>query len=292
MLRTFGIGESSLEGELADIAQDGEAELAFRTSFPDNFLRVVARGASISEADTRIDAVAAKIRARIGDLVYGEGEETLEAVVGGLLGAAGRTVAVAESCTGGTIAQKLTDNPGSSVYFLGGMVAYSNSAKQALLGVSEETLVRHGAVSEPVVSAMASGVRARFGADIGIATTGISGPGGGSETKPVGLVYIGISWGAGIASSRILANSGEVDAGIRVSPGESGGAGGEGGSAAGHFIFPLDRARHRTLTAQVALDWIRRLMTDTELVGPSLMRRGGGSAPAGLPSSGTKTGSS
>lgn len=289
MLRTFGIGESSLEGELVDLAQDGEAELAFRTSFPDNFLRVVARGASISEADARIDAVVAKIRARIGDLVYGEGDETLEAVVGGLLGAAGRTVAVAESCTGGAIAQKLTDNPGSSAYFLGGVVAYSNSAKQALLGVPEEALVRHGAVSEPVVRAMASGARARFGADIGLATTGISGPGGGSDAKPVGLVYIGMSWGAGIASSRILANSGETDAGVRVSPG-SGGAADQGGRAEGRFVFPLDRARHRTLTAQVALDWIRRLMTDTELVGPSLMRRGGGSAPAGLSSPGTRTG--
>jgi len=292
LLRTFGIGESSLEGELVDIAQDGEAELAFRTSFPDNFLRVMARGASVAEADTRIEAVVEKIQARIGDLVYGEGEDTLEAVAGQLLGAAGRTIAVAESCTGGMIAQKLTHNPGSSAYFLGGVVAYANSAKQAMLGVPEEALVRHGAVSEPVVRAMATGVRTRFGADIGLATTGISGPGGGSDEKPVGLVYLGMSWGAGIPSSRIFASSGESDSGIHVLPGQGTGEAGEGGSAAGHFIFPLDRGRHRTLTAQVALDWIRRLMTDTELVGPSLMRRGGGSAPTSAVSPAAKTGSS
>jgi len=258
LLRTFGMGESSLEAELADIAKDGQAELAFRTSFPDNFLRVAARGASISEADARINAVVETIRERIGDLIYGEGEQTLEAVVGELLTDRGRTVAVAESCTGGVISGKLTNVPGSSNYCLGGVVAYANSAKNELLGVPESLLAEHGAVSEPVADAMAHGVRERFGANIGIATTGISGPGGGSERKPVGLVYLAIAWGS-----------------------EREGSTWEG-SAVERFVFSVDRVRHRELTAQVALDWIRRLLLGIELASPSLLRSGGSSMPGSL----------
>jgi nicotinamide-nucleotide amidase len=279
LLRTFGMGESTLEGELSDLAKDGEAELAFRTSFPDNFLRVVARGASVAEADARIDSVVEKIRERIGDLVYGEGEEPLEAVVGGLLAGAGRTIAVAESCTGGLIAGKLTDLPGSSAYFLGGVVAYANSAKQGMLGVPEEMLVQNGAVSDPVVRAMASGARERFGADIGLATTGISGPGGGSEEKPVGMVHIGIAWGENIARPEGSDRSSQPASEVAILSTGAGEGSALESTAAGCFVFPLDRGRHRTLTAQVALDWARRLMIGAELVGPSLMRRGGGSAP-------------
>jgi nicotinamide-nucleotide amidase len=189
------------------------------------------------------------IRERLGPLVYGEGDETLDAVVGRLLTERGMTIAVAESCTGGLIAQRITDNPGASAYFAGGVVAYANSAKVSLLGVSNSVLEEHGAVSDPVVRAMAEGVRERFAADIGIATTGISGPDGGTEAKPVGLVHLA------------LAREAETHA-------ES-------------FVFPLDRTRHRQLTAQLALDWVRRTLLGAELVGPSLMRRrGGGPAPA------------
>ena len=272
LLRTFGMGESTLEGELSDIAKDGQTELAFRTSFPDNFLRVVARGASTAEADARIDGVIAVIRERIGDLIYGEGDQTLEAVMGQLLAEKERTVAVAESCTGGLIAQKLTDVPGSSDYFLGGVVAYANRAKQTQLGVPEALIVAHGAVSEPVARAMAIEVRERFGSDIGIATTGISGPGGGSEDKPVGLVYLAIAWGAPSEPKPDGASS--SDSGD-TTPGETAGE----GVAVEHFVFSVDRLRHRELTAQVALDWIRRLLLGLELVGPSLMRSGGGSTP-------------
>jgi nicotinamide-nucleotide amidase len=262
LLRTFGMGESTLEAELSDVAKDGQTELAFRTSFPDNFLRVVARGASTAEADARIDGAIATIRERIGDLIYGEGDQPLESVVGQLLSEQGRTVAVAESCTGGLIARKLTDIPGSSDYFLGGVVAYANRAKQTQLGVPERLLVEHGAVSKPVAQAMAVAVRERFGSDIGIATTGISGPGGGSDEKPVGLVYLAVAWGP---------TSDSVD---RV-PGALTGE----GLVVEDFVFSVDRIRHRELTAQVALDWIRRLLLGLELTGPSLMRRGGGSAP-------------
>ena len=241
LLRTFGMGESTLDAELADVAASGAVSLGFRTSFPDNYLRPVARASTAAEADALLDGVCEKIRERLGPLVYGEGGDTLEIVAGRLLRERGATVAVAESCTGGLIAEKLTDVPGSSAYFLGGIVAYANEAKRDLLGVSEALLVEHGAVSDPAVRAMAEGVRARFGADLGVATTGISGPDGGSAEKPVGLVHLALA-----------------DA---------------GGTHADSFVFPLDRTRHRQLTAQVALDWIRRRMLGAPLEGPSLLRR-------------------
>ena len=247
LLRTFGIGESSLDNELKDIAASGHVSLGFRTSFPDNYLRPLAHAPTVEEAEAALDRVCDAIRERLGPLVYGEGDETLDAVVGRLLAEAGLTIAVAESCTGGLIAERITDTAGSSRYFVGGVVAYSNEAKAALLGVDEAVLAEHGAVSDPVVRQMAERVRERFGADIGIATTGISGPDGGTDEKPVGLVYIA------------LAREGEIHA--------------------DSFVFPLDRTRHRQLTAQVALDWVRRTLIGAELVGPTLMRRRGGGPP-------------
>jgi nicotinamide-nucleotide amidase len=247
LLRTFGMGESTLDSELKDIATSGDVTLGFRTSFPDNYLRPLARAATAEDAERALDRVCDAIRERLGPLVYGEGDQSLDAVVGRLLTERGMTIAVAESCTGGLIAQRITDNAGASAYFVGGVVAYADSAKISLLGVSKAVLEEHGAVSDPVVRAMAEGVRERFGADIGIATTGISGPDGGTEAKPVGLVHVALAR--------------------------------EDGTHAESFVFPLDRARHRQLTAQVALDWIRRALLGAELVGPSLMRRRGGGPP-------------
>ena len=243
LLRTFGMGESTLDAELEDIAAEGDVTLGFRTAFPENFLRPVARAATVEEAEAKLDRVCQAIRERLGPLVYAEGDQTLPTVVGHLLRGTGQTLAVAESCTGGLIAEQITDVAGASDYFLGGIVAYANEVKQALLSVPAALLEEHGAVSEPVVRAMAEGVRERFDADFGLATTGISGPGGGSPGKPVGLVHVA------------LARADET--------------------SAAHFVFPLDRQRHRLLTAQVALDWVRRALLGAELVGPSLMRRGG-----------------
>lgn len=249
LLRTFGMGESTLEAELLDLARDGEVELGFRTAFPDNYLRPVARASSAAEADRRIGAVVAAIRSRLGPIVFAEGEDSMESVVGRLLAGAGKTIATAESCTGGLIAERLTDVPGSSRYFLGSVVAYSNAAKSALLGVPAEAIEREGAVSEPVIRAMAEGARARFGSDFALATSGISGPDGGTATKPVGLVWIALA-----EAGRTHADS---------------------------FVFSVDRSRHRSLTAQVALDWVRRRILGAPLVGPSLMRRAGGSSTPG-----------
>lgn len=270
LLATFGLGESTLEAELRDLARQGDVELGFRTSFPDNFLRPVARAKSAAEADARIADVTRAIRERLGPVVYGEGRDTMESVVGRLLTERGLTVATAESCTGGLIAERFTDVPGSSAYFLGGVVSYSNEAKAALLDVPEKLLAREGAVSEPVVRAMAEGVRRRFGSDFGIATSGISGPGGGSDEKPVGLVWIAVSRGERARS-------------------DAGGGGPE--THADSFVFQIDRSRHRRLTAQVGLDWIRRSLLGAELVGPSLLRRaGGGSAPGGSGNAGQGAG--
>jgi nicotinamide-nucleotide amidase len=241
ILRTFGMGESNLEEALSGVAQDGDVTLGFRTAFPDNLLRPLTRAATAAEADARLEKVCAAIRERLGPLIYAEGDEPLEAVVGRLLREHGSTLAAAESCTGGMLGERITSVAGSSAYFLGGVVAYANAAKQALLGVPAELLERHGSVSEPVASAMAEGVRARFGADFGVATTGISGPGGGSPEKPVGTVCIALARAAGTHVER--------------------------------FVFPVERARHRSLTTQIALDWVRRTLLGVPLVAPTLMRR-------------------
>jgi nicotinamide-nucleotide amidase len=247
LLRTFGMGESTLDAELADIAASGDVSLGFRTSFPDNYLRPLARADSAEEADASLARVCAAIRERLGSLVYGEGDESLDAVVGRLLRQQRKTICVAESCTGGLIAERITETPGSSAYFLGAVVAYANSAKASLLGVSEALLAEYGAVSEPVARALAEGARERFGADFGVATTGISGPDGGTPGKPVGTVYVALAR--------------------------------EAGTHCEHFIFPLDRTRHRQLTAQIGLDWLRRALLGEELVGPTLLRRQGGGPP-------------
>ena len=154
------------------------------------------------EALRQLDALTAEIRRRLGEHVYGQDEETLEQAVGRLLRERGETVAVAESCTGGRVADRLTDVPGSSAYVLAGVVAYANQAKVQALGVSPHDLTRFGAVSEPVARAMATGVRRFFGADWGVATTGIAGPGGGTPEKPVGTVYVAVDGPGGTRVER------------------------------------------------------------------------------------------
>jgi len=241
LLRTFGMGESNLDEELADIAREDGVSLCFRTAFPDNYLRPVARGATASEAEARLARVCGAIRERLGPLVYGSDAESMEEVVGRLLREQGKTLAVAESCTGGLLGELITSVPGSSDYFVGGVVAYSDRLKVALLGVPEGMLREHGAVSEPVALAMAEGARERLGADLAVSTTGIAGPGGGSDAKPVGLVWVGFS--------------------------------GAGENGAQMFEFPLDRSRHRMVTAQVALDWVRRALLGEERVALRYLRR-------------------
>jgi nicotinamide-nucleotide amidase len=241
LLRTFGVGESNLDEMLRDVELPPGVELGFRTQFPDNHVRPVARAKTEAEAQANLEQAVRAIRARLGALVYGEGEdETLEAMTGRLLAERRATLAVAESCTGGMIGELLTAVPGSSAYFKGGVVAYWNDAKAALLGVPDEVLAEHGAVSEPTARAMAEGVRARFGTDLAVATTGISGPTGGTPEKPVGLVYVALATSAG--------------------------------SEVRELRLAFDRERNRRLTAQIAIDWVRRHLLGAPLDLPRLGR--------------------
>ena len=204
-LRTAGIGESGLQetaGDLSGILSD-TLRLAWLPGPGGVRLRMTAFGNSREEADGRIAELEACLRARLGKYVYGTNDETLEEVVGHMLRDRSLTVAVAESCTGGYVAHALTNIPGSSVYMAGGVVAYSNRAKMDVLGVSPDALRQHGAVSEEVAAQMAEGVRHRLGADMGLSTTGIAGPDGGTAEKPVGTVWIGYADAGAVEAHRL-----------------------------------------------------------------------------------------
>jgi nicotinamide-nucleotide amidase len=156
-------------------------------------LQLSCRSASAAEASTVLEAAVADVAAAFGDDLFARDGRRLEEVVGDLLRARGLSVALAESCTGGLVTSRLTDVAGSSHYVERGVVAYSNRAKVELLGVPEPLIAEHGAVSEAVAVAMADGVRRLAGSDIGVGLTGIAGPGGGSEAKPVGTVAVAVS---------------------------------------------------------------------------------------------------
>ncbi|NBB87484.1 MAG: nicotinamide-nucleotide amidohydrolase family protein, partial [Bacteroidetes bacterium] len=194
-LLTAGIRESDLQDAIdatAFLSQD-HFSLAYLPSSKGVRLRITAQGSTRQEARTRLEQFEDHIRAQVGAHVYGTGTESLEAIIGELLRADGLTLAVAESCTGGLLADRLTNVPGASDYLRGGIVAYCNQMKQDLLGVPEAMLEEHGAVSSAVARQMAVGVRERLDADIGLSTTGIAGPKGGTPEKPVGTVWIGIA---------------------------------------------------------------------------------------------------
>lgn len=191
-------------------------------------LHLAATGGSIAEAEGLLDKVQRELHEALGLFVFSTTGAAMEEVVGNLLRENRKTLATAESCTGGLLASKVTDVAGSSEYFIEGVVSYANEAKVDLLGVSSELIEANGAVSEEVAREMALGVRHRAGTDIGIGITGIAGPGGGSEAKPVGLVYVAMATVEGCEVRR--------------------------------FQFPGDRIMIRHLSAQAALDMIRRML--------------------------------
>ncbi|MCB9206873.1 MAG: competence/damage-inducible protein A [Ignavibacteriales bacterium] len=192
-LLTTGIPESFLYDEIRTI--EGVIEKGNLAFLPSQFgvrIRINAVEDNEDKANERIFEVEQQIRAKVGRYIYGKDEQKLEEVVGKLLKDRGLTIAVAESCTGGLISSRITNVSGSSKYFERSMITYSNGAKVELLGIDEDLLVKYGAVSLEVARLMAEGIRAVSGTDIGIAATGIMGPSGATENKPVGLVYIGI----------------------------------------------------------------------------------------------------
>jgi len=198
-----GIGESALAEQVQYLLDASDPTVAPLAGQGKVRLRVTARAATSEEAEKKIGPVADEILARLGGYYFGEGDETLESAIGKLLTEKGATLAVAESCTGGLLAKRLTDRAGSSAYFTEGLITYSNDSKERLLGVPYELLVEHGAVSEPVAKAMAEGARKVAGTDYGLSVTGVAGPGGGTEEKPVGLVFVGISDGSGTVAERL-----------------------------------------------------------------------------------------
>lgn len=188
-----GIGESALAERVQDFLDASDPTVAPLAGQGKVRLRVTTRAATPEEAEKKIEPVAKEILSRLGEFYFGEDDETLESSVGQLLKNRGATLALAESCTGGLLAKRLTDAPGSSAYFTEGLVTYSNEAKEHLLGVTHETLMEYGAVSEAVAKEMAEGARKISGSDYGLSVTGVAGPGGGTEEKPVGLVWLGLA---------------------------------------------------------------------------------------------------
>lgn len=192
--RAFGRGESQISQACRGLI-DGVpgASIHYQVKFPETLVKLVVRGRDAAATDAALAALDAEIRVRLRGTLYGDGDETLiDRTVRRLL-EAGKTIATAESCTGGMIGEMLTRRPGSSRAFLGGAITYSNAEKIRQLGVREATLESHGAVSEPTVREMALGARERFAADLAVAVSGVAGPDGGSPDKPVGTVWLALA---------------------------------------------------------------------------------------------------
>jgi nicotinamide-nucleotide amidase len=191
LVRTSGVPESTLAEKIGNIeAEIAPITLAYLPGLEGVDLRLSAWGLAPDEADRRLSEAAALLRGRAGNHVYGEGDSDLAALVLERARARGVRLAVAESCTGGLVGGRLTEIPGSSDVFVGGVIAYDNAVKREVLGVPEALLREHGAVSEPSVRAMAEGAVIRFGVTAAVAVTGVAGPGGGSPDKPVGTVWL------------------------------------------------------------------------------------------------------
>ena len=200
MLRFWGVSESALAEEMADLLEKANPTVAPYAGAGEVKLRITARAEHLAEAEALLEPVEREIRHRTGLSCFGVDDQGLASVVLDRLRQRGQSVAVAESCTGGGLGAALAAVPGASDVFLGGVIAYANRVKQQLLGVPEALLETHGAVSDPVAEAMAEGARRLTGADWGLAITGVAGPGGGSEQKPVGLVHIAVAGPQGCSS--------------------------------------------------------------------------------------------
>jgi nicotinamide-nucleotide amidase len=225
-LNAFGAGESALEQKLLDLTRRGHVpEVGITVSEASISLRILAQGATLAEAEALAAPVEHTIRERLGDLIFGTGEEELQDVVIALLTQKRKTLAVAESVTGGMVGDLLTSVPGASAWFLGGIISYDNRIKVEFLGVPQSLLDQHGAVSPEVVEAMAVGCRTRMRTDLAVSTVGVAGPGDLGPDQPAGKVFVGLAW--------------------------------DGGSAVTPFNWPGTRAEVRRRTAKLALNRVR-----------------------------------
>lgn len=233
MIKTSGIGESSLSEYVGDII-DGATDVKV-ASLPQAtgvMLRLTTSAPNVEQAREQIEVLESVIYSRAGAFIYGTDDDTMELVVGRLLAQRNETIAVAESCTGGLISDRLTDVSGSSAYFHQGIVTYSNEAKISHLGVPPEIIERYGAVSAETAEAMAEGIKRVGNSTYGLSTTGVAGPTGGSDTRPVGLVYVGLAHETGVV--------------VR------------------EFRFSTDRRANKTRTMLAALNMVRLLITAPE----------------------------
>jgi len=204
-IRTFGAGESNLAEQLGELLEPTRNPAVGTTASEGVIsVRIVATADTQTAADMAADRDAAIVRQLLGSLIYGEGDDTLAGVVGAILAARRMSVSTAESCTGGLLGSTITEISGSSAYYLGGFVTYSNEQKIAAVGIDAELIAAHGAVSAPVAEAMAAGCRQKTGSDYALSITGVAGPTGGTDEKPVGLVYIGLADCDGAQHRRVM----------------------------------------------------------------------------------------
>jgi nicotinamide-nucleotide amidase len=228
MLRVFNMTEVEVNEKIASLALNAAVNIGYYPVFPELHITLTIRKEQCDHCTSILTQAAVSIRELLGSVVYGENHETMESVVGGLLQAKGLKLAVAESCTGGLVSHKITKVPGSSTYYLGGITTYADSMKTSFLHVSRKILKQHGAVSREVAEIMAASIRKSTGADLSLSITGIAGPEGGTEEKPVGTVYIG------------MATASEC--------------------SARHFHFEGSREQIQEITAVTGLDRIRRYL--------------------------------
>ena len=229
MFRVFGLSETQIEGRLKEVARPADGlSVAYCVNFPEVYVKLRIEGEDEARMSAILDEGCAKTREILGDFLFAEGDDTIDNVVARLFREKGVTLSLAESCTGGLIAKRVTDMSGSSAYFLEGAVTYSNAAKSRVLDVPAELIGEKGAVSSAVAMAMAKGIRRKTGSDIALAVTGVAGPDGGTEDKPVGTVYLALA--------------------------------GPSDCKAKHYKFFGDRDRIRAITAFTAMDWLRRYL--------------------------------
>lgn len=226
ILRTCDVMESAVDQAIQDIMRRGAVAIGMSAKETGVDIRIIAQTVNAEQSQKLVDVAEAAIREKLGDAIYGADDMELEEVVGALLKQRRLTLSVAESCTGGMIGAKVTNVPGSSEYFERGAVVYSNLAKTEMIGVPKELIERRGAVSGEVAAAMAQGIRKAARTDLGLAVTGIAGPGGGTEKKPVGLVYLALASAQGVKTAE--------------------------------HRFPGNRQQIRSRAAQTALDMVRR----------------------------------
>ncbi len=203
LLKTWGLPESVVDEKIGDLFRSQRnPTIAMLVHRGEVWIRLTAKAGREEEIIHLLDTLEERIRERVGDVIFGKDTDTLEEVVGRVLLSSRKTLALAESCTGGLLGHRLTNIPGSSAYLRQGVVAYSNEAKEELLGVPHELIELHGAVSKEVAEAMARGARERSRTDLALAVTGIAGPTGGTPEKPVGLTYIALAAEGGVISRR------------------------------------------------------------------------------------------